>query len=242
MLTRPAPVKAIFEIEFTDLTSSVSVLAIDNVLNDANPDPNIIRFVGTVGSFSIDATVATTNSPGTGALASVGMSSGKVTNNATTPHSLQIFTTSTDFVAPTAPVVVNSSASMTVNGLNPAAVTMHFTSYVDGTNAPFGTGVTTPTVVLVVPPGGSSAGEAAPTPVAALGTPYSVSNRAIYDFAGSTVLLPSPPNPNSFIDGSSGTTNVRPPSIIPGPGGLALALAGLPFLGLSWLRRRGKQA
>lgn len=219
---------AAFKVEFQDQTGAVvTITAIDNVLNDLNPNPNIIRFVGQVGDFSIDATVATTNSPGTGVLASVGMSSGSVINTAATTQVLQIFTTSTDFIAPSPPVTVNSSGSITVNGLSPGNVNMDFTSYIDGSNAEFGTAIATATITNNAAPGTSASGNAPSLKVNVLGSPYSVSNKAVYTFGGS-----------GFVDGSSGTTNVRP--VVPGPGGLALALAGMPFFGMAWLRRRSK--
>jgi len=224
----PTPAKAIFEIRFTDVTAGLTVVAIDDILNDQNPLANIIRFVGTVGAFSIDATVATTTAaPGSGTLDSVGVSSGSITYAGSGAHVLQIFTTSTGFLVPTPPVTVNSSGGMTVNGNSSAAVKLDFTSYVDGSNLPFGTAISTPTVSVTVNPGQTLSGNAPSTSVPVLGTPYSISSKAVYTFSAS-----------SLVDNSGGTTNVKPNSIVPGPGGLALVLAGLPFFG--FFRRRGK--
>jgi len=233
-----APARAELRVTFSDLTGPTTntLEAIDGGAFDADGAVNnSIRFIQTVGNLDINAAVASTNVPGTIPLGFLKINSGDVTNLSTSSQTLSIFTTSTGFTAPAGGGVLDTSESMTVDVAPAPGVTASFQSFVDPGNTLYGTTIAS-AVVTVNGQTGDSVSANVPVEPKTLNTTYSVSNRAIYTIAGSSTTTP----PTKFS--ALGTTNVRPneASVVPGPGGLSLALAGLPFVGAFWLRRRGK--
>jgi len=199
-----APARAELRVTFSDLTgpTTATLEAIDGGAFDADGTVNnSIRFVQTVGDLDINAAVSTTNAPGTPTLAFLKMNSGDVTNLSTSTQSLSIFSTANGYTAPAGGVVVDSSESMTVDVAPPPGITASFQSFVDPSNALYGTALGTPVVTVSGQTGDSVSGNA-PTTGATLNSTYSVSNRAIYTIAGSS----SPPTKFSAL----GTTNVTP--------------------------------
>jgi len=229
------PVQAAFLLRTTFTSGASSTEVIDNGAFDSDPTDNSIRFVGTVGSLDVNAAVSTTNTPGTPTLAFVKMTTGDVTNFSSSSQQLQVFTSAINFTAPASPTPVSlqSSQSMTVGSgpTGPSVVTANFTSFADPGNAFYGTTFSSPTVSLSEAVGDSGGVNAADTALNLVG-PYSLSNRAIYTISGTTTA-----DLTKFS--GSGTTNIVPTAstVIPGPSGWALSLAGLPLLGL-WFRRR----
>jgi hypothetical protein len=232
-----APARAELRVTFSDLTGPTtgSLEAIDGGAFDADGTVNnSIRFIQTVGDIDVNAAVASTNVPGTSPVGFVKINSGDVTNLATSSQSLSIFTTATGFTAPAGGVVIDTSEAMTVDVAPAPGVTASFQSFIDPNNALYGTTIAS-AIVTVNGKTGDSVSANVPVEPETLNTTYSVSNRAIYTIPGSS---PSGA-PTKFS--ALGTTNVRPDTgVIPGPGGLSLALAGLPFISAAWLRRRRK--
>jgi len=237
LISLATPARAELRVTFSDLTgpTTATIEAIDGGAFDADGTVNnSIRFIQTVGDLDINAAVSSTNSPGTPALAFLKMNSGDVTNLSTSSQTLSIFSTATNFTQPTGSTRLESGESLTVDVAPAPGITATFQSFVDPGNARYGTTISSPLVSVNGTTGDNRSADAAATPLT-LASNYSVSNRAIYTIAGSAATPP----PTKFS--ALGTTNISPAgSVIPGPGGLSLALAGLPFVGAMWLRRRSK--
>jgi len=189
--------------------------------------------LGTTGGFKLNATVAQSNSPGASDLATIDISNVTIKNQTTLAQTGGVSAFSdlffkigdTGFLSPggdpSAPVI--SSMSATASGTNTHNASLSMTSYLDNTNAQFGTQQSTPTINLTVGPGASQSDNklaylnTAPTP-------YSLTE------VGKVTLFSG----ERLVDGSSATTVTTP-----APGGLVLALACLPVLGVgAWVHRR----
>jgi len=252
LLNMPSPAKAVFFVTFKDLTAPTAAVAVfDQGPGDLDLTlGKIATALTSVGDFLVSASAEASNSPGTATSATLTMGVSDVRNLSAGTQVLEVTTTATDYTAPAPPVTIKDSATITVSTQSPdgSAIAMTARSWVSSSNLP---GLATvppfadnpaalqnPTTLLVLggpkgsstaaPPGGIPIPQPAPTVTS---VPYSITNRGTYTFSGGAI-----------IGGSSVTTEVNPAAVIPGPGGLALALAGLPFLGVSWLRRRGKRA
>jgi len=245
VLLGPPSARADFEVEFTfggatilvdattqTVTSSGGASTAGASFNFSAGTVSInnltISPTGATGGFKISATIADSNSPG-GKVATIDTSSLSILNQTgTAGNSTLVLTTGdTGFTSPSGPSVgLTSTISATAAGTNSANASVLFNSYLDTTNAQFGTQQGTPTILLSpLSPGSSLSGD---TSAALTGTPspYSLTEVAKITLA----------NGDKLTDLSSGTT------VVPAPAGLALALTGLPLLGLGgWLRRR-KQA
>jgi len=250
VLATPPPARADFKVRFTymgavitldDTTSSstatggatlsgatVTYTAGKITVNNLVIDPNGTSDGNTAG-YSISATIATSNSPGSPFVAKISESGLNIMNQSGVNGLglLTIDTTSTDFVSPGLPKgFLTSTVSASADGLNGTTASLTFNSYLDSTNAEFGTQQGTPTIgPLALSAGNSVSGNTFATVNVA--TPYSLSQTELISLNNGDLLF----------DGSSGTSLTTP-----APPGLALALAGLPFVALGWLRRRRQAA
>jgi hypothetical protein len=185
----------------------------------------------TFGDFTLNMSFAKSNSPG-GTQALVQQGNGLLDNNATGSRTLTISVSSTDFSSPISPPPLNviSKASGTAGT---ADVSGTFTSYVDTTNALFGTKVGTDTISFNTAQTGGVYSQAIKYYPFSPTSAYSVSDVGVYTLTGG-----SGGNPGE-VTISGGNTTV----MVPAPTGLLLALTGLPLLGLGWwCRRRRPQA
>jgi hypothetical protein len=180
---------------------------------------------GSSGGFTIDATIAQSNSPGVNNVATIGLSSLDITNQTGVNgnSTLTITTGDTGFTQPTGSntVGVTSTISATAAGTNSADATVIFHSYVDTTNKQFGTQAGTPGITFTVTPGNSNHDNSFAF-LSGQPIPYSITQVAQITLA----------NGDALTDGSSGTTVTAP-----APASMMLALSALPILGGVYLRR-----
>ncbi|HEX4613899.1 MAG TPA: hypothetical protein VH092_37305 [Urbifossiella sp.] len=182
---------------------------------------------GTSGGFKVTATTSDSNSPGSINVATIDLESLKIKNQTGVAGSSSLSVTAGDtgFTMPSgAPAPVVSTISVTASGANQATAGVSFTSYVDSTNAQFGTQQAMQTINLSPIAAGTSAMQNVYAGANVTNTPYSITQVATFTLG----------NGDAFTDGSSGTT-----VLAPAPGGLILALAGMPALGIgAWVCRR----
>src|SRR5262249_47009618 len=111
----------------------------------------VVSPTGTTGGFSIDATVAISNSPGSATVAKLSLSSLTILNQTGVDgnSTLTITTGDTGFTSPVQnPVNLKSTISATADGGNSSNATVVFNSYLDTTNTQFGTQQGAPTITL----------------------------------------------------------------------------------------------
>jgi hypothetical protein len=253
LLTFSAPAMADFAI--TLLVDGAPIVTIED--NDAPAAPNqflgdlnlalgtielsgILSVAGTP-IFEINLESSVTNSPGGtlpnpagGALQSgivPGTAGFGLRNVSGASHTLGLLVSSQDYSVPggeTPMVLTNTGSGSTI--LNDPA-SGDITSFLDTLNTLFGLSNPTPPVVFAVSgaPGDQSwQGSTAVSPITYSPNPaYSLTH--LYN-----ITLGA----GDAVTGIQVNTFTAPLAVIPAPGGLALALAGLPFLGLGWLRRR----
>jgi len=198
----------------------------DNITTDASGNAEI-DINQNFGDFNVHFAYALSNAPG-GEQALLQTSDGKLTNlDSTSSHTLTVLVSSTDFYLPQSPplLTVASTASGSVGRGSLSGV---FTSYADASNTLYGTTFATDQVTFG--PIGANASYSGSTSKGGFdpnGSPYSLTNVGTYTLSkGAQVTV------------SGGNTAVS--ALAPAPGGIALSLAGLPVLGLGWLRRRQK--
>jgi hypothetical protein len=181
------------------------------------------------GLFNVTFSIGSTNTPGTGTLATETQGNNLVSTLYTTgSHTLHIYVSSTDFTSPQSPpptILGNTSSITELAG----ATDVTFTSYASTSNTLFATsgGVTSSTGYSYSVTGQQSSGGAgfSSTFFSPDGAKYSLTNIGDYRLAAGTDIT---------IVG--GNTKVTP---TPVPAGMVLALSGLPVLGLGyWFRRR----
>jgi len=197
-----------------------------------------ITYSATTSNFQLTFGAAVTNSPGVAGVGNMQVGNIAVTrlnSQTTTPPTLTIVFTATDYTTPNAaPLFLSSSASL-VGTLGSGAVS--YQSYVDTNNTMFGgfvadSGVTTTGLQQ------SGIINSNPTNAAALATAsamFSPSLPVKYSLTSVTKITLNGAGDSISMVGSTAVT-------APAPAGLVLALTGLPCLGLAWLRRRKQQA
>jgi len=194
---------------------------------------------GNSKGFSITATVADSNSPGSPTVATIDLSSLHIKNQTGVAgnSTLTLKTGDTGFTMPNgASMAMVSTISATAGGLNTHNAFVTFNSYFDNTNAQFGTQQGTPTL-NPSSPGGPGTGLAAGFSMSA-NSSGTVNGNPPNPYSLTQVLVGTVWNGDLFTDGSSGTT-----VFAPAPAGLMLVLSGLPFAGgLGLWRRFRKQA
>jgi hypothetical protein len=187
--------------------------------------------VGAAGLFSVDMTIATSNSPGSATQAKITQSNNTVnTLYGSGTHTLTIYVSSDGFSSPSSPppLVLGNASSITQDS---GSTQVTFTSYSDTSNTLFGmSGSTvTSTSVSYSASGQNGTGKGASSALFTTNGqhPYSLTNEGDYTLSGGTSLTVV-----------SGNTTVTP---TPAPPAAVLALTGLPCLGFAvWLRRRNK--
>jgi hypothetical protein len=140
--------------------------------------PGTVGFIGNVGQFSIGTAVGTVNPAGNATSSTqIDIFNSSVANNGSTAGTLTVSFTANNFV-----VGANSTAKMSVTPSFTTTGTAVYTSYTDGTNAPFGTG--TP-VNTITEQGSGTAIASGPTTTM---TPYSMTSTVSYTIpAGGTL-------------------------------------------------------
>lgn len=218
-LSTPSPARADLEIQ----------LSLDNVTFTpvgTSPSGGLATFNATFDGFAISAS-GTSNSPGTSTFSEVVGSTLQVTNNNAGTANIFIRIGDTGFMAPTTPpnITMDSHIGGSVSNLgNAAANLLTFQSYADtGNGQDSATGISpgaqTPPVNLL---GGSYSNDAVTT-ITSLTAPFSMTQTyALTLGAGAQI-------------GWQANTTL---SAVPEPAPIALALTGLPVLGLLWARRR----
>jgi len=244
-ISAPANAASDFRIRFYedlvgDPTSATPFLkeVIDNNIPSGDLDPTLGRIIVgpnyAVGDFTIFLTTSITNANDivVGPLAHLEIGHTTITNTNSLSggtHTLSIFVTSTDYTQPglIAPMDVKFTASGSINANTNS--TGHYIGYADASNAAFGTGTAAPTISFVLPDGSGNRSFSATTQTTFTDTVplgYSMSILGVFSL-----------NAGGSYSGNTGNLDA---TAVPAPGALALALAGLPCLGLGWLRRRMK--
>jgi hypothetical protein len=180
---------------------------------------------GTKGGFSISATIADSNSPGTQTIALIDLQSLVIKNNSGSSSTLTITAGDTGFTQPNNPqLTLQSTIGATAKQSNQSNATIVFNSYVDGSNAQFGTAQGAPTINLTVGPGHLSDSGNSYATVTNISIPFSLTEIAQVTLA----------NGETLADGSSGVSVVTPE-----PSSMALAGFGaIAVLGYGWRRRK----
>lgn len=226
--------------------------------DDSALDGQITVIEETVGGYSFQFQIVTSNTPGAPAIAFVNSSMARVQNvsGGTTATTVSIYANATGFTAPTTPppleaLTAGSISYLTQTPDGTTADPVKIESRVDTTN---GTS-TTPTGTVVgldedeeITSGGadSTAALSDVRIVSTLASPYALNLLLSADLlspherpSGGTSLSPQS---TLVLDGGVQLTP-DPTAIIPEPSTLAVGLAaGLPLLGISYLRRRRARA
>lgn len=241
-ISAPANAASDFRIRFYedlvgDPTSATPFVkeVIDNDVLSGDLDPTLGRIIVgpnyAVGDFTIFLTTSITNANDlpVGPLAHLEIGHTTITNTSGGTHTLSVFVTSTDYVNPgfIAPMDVKFTASGSINANTTS--TGHYIGYADASNAAFGTGTAAPTINFTLPDGSGNRSFSATTQTSFTDTlplGYSMSILGVFSL-----------NAGGSYSGNTGNLDA---TAVPAPGALALALAGLPCLGLGWLRRRMK--
>lgn len=188
----------------------------------------------TVGDFTFNGTIVTSNAPG-GATASETLATGTVVNNAGVSKTLTITVNVTGYTTP-APTVfmTNSLTGNITNGTGGNAVgATSFSSYLDATNSVYTSGTPLGTALF----GGSQSVNGT--------SPQDLDQNATsptFTFNDSVAGAYALNEQASLTLGSSSTasvsyfTNVY--NATPAPSSALLAVAGMPVLGLAWMVRR----
>jgi hypothetical protein len=213
----------------------------------ASSGGSLATFSGTVGGlYNVVITVGNTNSPGTPGLAFDTQSNNTVTSLFTSgTHTLTVFVSSTGFTTPQSPPPTTLSSSFSAVALTGGTINYNFQSFADPTNRLFGGIPATPGLpVFPVPAPDTATPNLTSSTTGQAGTGV-LANSALFSPNGATYSLTNAlsitTNAAFSLTNFSGNTRVTP-NPVPVPAGLALALSGLPALGLGWLRRRRKQA
>lgn len=218
---------------------------VDGGGDDVNGAAGKITVLGvSVGGYSFNVTLATTNSPtGGGTISFVESGTNEIINDlgGATGAVIRIVASANGFTAPTAPPPLNAISGSTAQFLagsntgNSAAI-----SYVanagpgntlqDNTNFGTGTLIGSGGPTLISAPGGNT-NLSDTDSIAILSAPYSLSLVLTADFSDTNSGV-------NRID-LDGTLEL---TAVPEPSTLAAAAAGLPLLGAFWLRRKSRRS
>jgi len=207
----------------------------DNSALDTNPAVGIINvntdlLNGSLNNYTFAALGATSNAPGTALQANL-TQTGQVLFRSGAAGSVTVLVSDIDYNLPTGlPGTLNSSASNTYTNA-PNGNSQAFTSWFNPSNTLNGQETASPTVTLLAasPPNPNShSGDAGPTSLGTLGSPYGLTNSSTFTLTGGTSSVPSQVQ-------FTGSTTV---TAIPEPASLALMLSAVPVTLFGALRRR----
>jgi hypothetical protein len=181
----------------------------------------LIGYLGSVGDFTIQCSVGTSNSatntdPAQLTINNLSISSGFA---AGTTHTLTITLQDTGFTAPAVGQQAAMTSQLSTTAI-PTGTGVTFQSFLNGTGGTL--------LNLTTAPNGVSASDVVQIP----SDPYTLANVTKYTVQGQGLG-------NMLTIQTTGITTVATPA----PPGAVLALTGLPFLGLGyWLRRRKRES
>jgi len=199
-----------------------------DVVGTPGPFPGLNgSFSGTIGDFqiTIQGGFATTNAAG--ALSQLLSSAVALTNTSGANHTLDLTVAGTGYTSPTAPPALKFSSSIggtTVTG--GAGNVLAFNAYVDPTNTPTTAGAFSNGLQTTPITEGSNTGwntGQADSVISSLASPYAMLHTVDFSLDGGASL---------------GYQASQSLTAVPEPGTVAMALTGLPILGLLWARRR----
>jgi hypothetical protein len=213
ILGLPGLARADFELTIAEGAQSVTVH--DNGVGDLDSRTGLITFSGAVGDFNIQVSIGSSNAA-TGTLpAQLTINNLSIdTTGFTGTKYLSITLQDDGFSVPWQGAPANLQTQLTVNQL-PASSNVTYQSFLDGVAG---------TQVSLNGVGGTTATNSVSIPT----NPYTLESITNYTIVGQGVG-------NMITVQSTGLTAVT----MPAPGGLVLALAGIPCVGFgAWLRRR----
>jgi hypothetical protein len=174
--------------------------------------------------FNIALAWANSNSPGSTLQGVANQANVFVVNNTGSEHTLHINVSAQGFTSPTSPPPLNVLDTVSGSGIS-GSVSGDFQGFADATNALFGTGFASSDLIF------NWNGQSQSTAVN--GSQYGFSpdaNQYSLSIFGNFTF-----GANASVTLTGGNVQTVP---TPTPAGLALVLAGLPILGLRYLRRR----
>jgi hypothetical protein len=230
------PARATFAISFT--TSAGTTTIADGSGMDSNTAAGKIGFSGSLGGFDITVFLSTSNSPGTPYFAQLTVGTLDLINTLGTSNSISIQAVDQGYMSglPNVPMGLVSSVSGMVTQSAGDTSTIGFQSYADAANNgpatfPFATAFqTNPLTASLTGVDGSSQGFSLTTRKFGFtdpAQPFSMASKLDITLAG-----------NANLNAVSGKTEM----VVPVPASLALALTGLPCLGLAYGVRRRRAA
>jgi len=211
LLGAPSQARAGFTLTIAE-GGGPSVVVNDNGVGDSASASGLISFVGTVGDFSIQASIGSSNAPGTAKLAQLTINNLSISALGFSGDKTLTITLQDDsFTSPTGHQGMESQLSVS---LLPVSSTVTFQSFLNGNGG---------TLLSLSGVGGKTADDS----VNISSTPYTLENITTYTIHGAG-------SGNALTIQTTGIT-----AVMPAPPGLLLALTGMPCLGLGcWLRRR----
>lgn len=184
---------------------------------------NTDTFSGTVGDFAVTVSIATSNSPGSPSLAYTTGSAITITNNGANTETLQILSSANGFTSPSSPPPLNVTDTVSGSVTSGTIVSGNAQGFASLTNALGAETFASTKLVIATVPGGTS---------------FSANGDVGGFNATSTYSLTFVENITLSAGGTVTVTGGNVETVVPAPAGLVLALAGLPVLGLGYLRRR----
>jgi len=196
-------------------------------VGSGGPGSSDLAFGGTVGGVQFKLAVnGSTNSPGTSALAFLNLTSATITNNNTTglPTTFSVTTSATGYTAPTGTVIGNFANSGTLT--NGSITNGSYSGSADGYN---------PTTLTFAASGSAVDVGGSDPPTLLTGFPSSSPFTATSTLTATLGL--------GTITSNLGGALTLTGNVVPEPATVAMALTGLPLLGLgAWIRRRRARA
>jgi hypothetical protein len=224
-LGMPSTASAAFKLRLFSVVDPIGVTIEDNVsAEDSNPLAGVIEFSGAIGGFSVSNTTTGLSKPTLGSPFSAHMDLNSV-NVSGSADKLTIMLTDVDF-EPAPAGLLRGAAGGTTRGL------IEFWAYKNDSNEEFDT--TNPEAAIHIGPFGSVGGGLVAfagsdaDPHDPIGNKYSMTLVAEVEHGAGAAV-------NSSFD-----FDVE--NVVPVPAGLVLALSGVPFFGLAYLRRRLKKS
>lgn len=241
-LGSPREACAVLELRATDQPTGTVLIVLDNGPGDSNPAVGTISLGSTVtpinfGGLSVLGSVSTSNSPGSPVLSQVASSSLSVTNTTGVSHTVVLQISDNNFNLPPSPIQLSGTASGTF-------------APVPGTNNAFVTGSTATALAFADP---NNAKFVNGFLVQNFSTPVAGSTSTLLSYSNTQEAGPLSYNPAYAMTVQltyvvpnnvqlNGRSDIIQATAVPEPATFAMALGGLPVLGVFWLRRRRQEA